>query len=597
MILQSLVRYYEALEEKGEITRPGWCTAKAAFALELSGDGRLIRVLPIKIEVPRGKKTVWEAQKLTVPEMATRASNVCANFLCDNSSYLLGIDRKGKPERTKECFQCAKEKHLDVLKNTESPVAAAVKRYFEIWDPETAEEDPVLSEDLEEILGGANLIFMVDGQYAHEDGAIREAWESYARSASDGPEGICLVTGKRTQIARTHGALRGVPGAQPSGAALISFNASAFESYGKEQSYNAPVGKYAVYAYTTALSYLLADRRHTTLIGDTTVVYWSEDGADVCRDVFASVMEPTQDNCEIVDSVFKKLAAGKAVGASGVLEDLSTEQRFYILGLAPNAARISVRFFYQDSFGNILRHIKEHYDRMEIARPAKDTAQFLGIWRMLQETVNKKSKDKKPAANIAGAVYRAVLSGERYPDSLYQAVLLRIRAEQDDKEKGGYKITRGRAAIIKAYLLRNTNYDKEEFTMALNEDCKITAYTLGREFAVLEKIQKEANDNKDVNTTIKDRYFNGACAAPASIFPILFKLKNSHLKKLSNKKREIYFENLLTQLQGEMIHSQAAEGSVPEYPKRLSLEEQGVFILGYYHQTEKFYEKKSEEES
>lgn len=591
MILQSLVQYYESLERKGEITRPGWCMAKVAFALELSWDGQLKRVIPLKIEKERGKKMVFEPQLLKVPQMVTRSSGVASNFLCDNSSYLLGIDNKGKPERSRECFQCAKAKHLEILKDVDSVVGNAIVKFFESWNPNDAFGNPVLADSLDEILAGANLIFEVNGDYAQDAAEIREAWEVYQSSLAEGPEGICLVTGEKTQIARIHGTIKGVQGAQSSGAALVSFNAPAFESYGKEQSYNAPVGTYAVYAYTTALNHLLADRKHVTTLGDTTIVYWSEEGEEVYQDIFQDVSEPSFDNFEIVDGVFKNLEAGKAIHVPGVAESISMNQKFYILGLAPNAARIAVRFFYQDSFGNILKHLKEHYDRMEIVRPAKDGAQYLGTWRMMMETVNKKSRDKKPIPNMAGATYRAIISGGRYPNSLYQAVLGRIRAEQDDSDSGIYKITRGRAAIIKAFLLRNGTADKEEITMALNEDSKNVAYTLGREFAVLEAIQEDANPG--INATIKDRYFNAACATPASIFPILFKLKNSHTRKMNSKGKEVYYEKMLGDLQGRLPVSEDGESG---YPKRLSLEEQGMFILGYYHQTQKRYEKKTKEE-
>ena len=447
MILQSLVQYYEALEQKGEITRPGWCIARVSFALELSPNGDLKRIISLKNEVPKGKKTVWEPQKLKVPQMITRSSGVTANFLCDNSSYFLGIDNKGKPERSRECFLCAKEKHLEILRETDCPAAEAVKHYFESWDPDKAEENCLVSEVLDEITAGANLVFWVEDEYVHTDTAVVEAWENYRQNLEEGITGTCLVTGKKTEIARIHGNIKGVQGAQSSGAALVSFNAPAFESYGKEQSYNAPVGNYAVYAYTTALNHLLADRRHVSMIGDTTIVYWSEDGEEAYQDIFLSMSEPTMDNCEIVDGVFKNLESGKAVNISGVAENLSLSQKFYILGLAPNAARIAVRFFYQDSFGNILKNLKAHYDRMDIIRPQTDGIKYLGVWRMLMETVNKKSRDKKPVPNMAGAVYRAIISGDRYPDSLFQSVMGRIRSEQDDSSIGIYKITRGRAAI------------------------------------------------------------------------------------------------------------------------------------------------------
>ena len=591
MILQALVEYYEALERKEKITSPGWCRARVAYGLDISEQGELMGVIPLKKEQQKGKKTVWVPQDLTVPQMVSRCSGVSANFLCDHSGYMLGIDNKGKPERSRECFEYAKKKHKDILGNISSPAARAVCRFFDCWAPDRAAENPYLVPELEEIISGSNLVFMIDGEYVHEDPDIMQCWEEYSHQSGTGPEGVCLVTGRREEIARIHGTIKGVQGAQSSGAALVSFNAPAFESYGKEQSFNAPVGTYAAYAYTTALNYLLSDRSHGTTIGDTAVVYWSEEGDERYQNIFACVSEPTMENQEIVDGVFKNLAEGKAVAVQDVKDSLDMEKRFYILGLAPNAARLAVRFFYQDSFGNILKHIKEHYDRMEIVRPAADAVEYLGIWRMLQETVNKKSRDKKPVPSMSGAVYRSIISGSRYPASLYQAVLGRIRAEQDDGDSRIYKITRGRAAIIKAYLLKNGNI-REEITMALNEDSNNTAYILGREFAVLEAIQEEANPG--LNATIKDKYFNSACATPAAIFPILFKLKNSHIKKMNNGAKEIYYEKMLCDLQGRLT---VAEGQRAACPRRLTLEEQGMFILGYYHQTQKRYEKKIKEEA
>lgn len=596
MILQSLVRYYEMLEKKGEITIPGWCAAKVSFALALSEEGKLLRIHPLKLSRENGKKTVEVAQRMVVPEMATRASNILSNFLCDNSGYFLGIDNKGKPERTKECFEAARAKHREILSGCDGKAARAVLRFFETWNQEEAAreslETGVLADCLEDILKGGNLVFTLeDNHYAHDDDEIKNAWKRYYETPGEGKEGICMVTGERTEIARIHGTLRGVKGAQPSGAALVSFHAPAFESYGKEQSFNAPVGVYAAYAYTTALNQLLSDIRYHVTIGDTTVVYWSGNGEEAYPRVFSAVMEPTADNAEILTGIFKLLEEGKAVDTEGAVQNLSLNQKFYILGLAPNAARLAVRFFYEDSFGNILKHVKAHYDRMAIVRPYGDSMEHLGIWRMLSEIVNKKSRDKKPAANLAGSIYRAVISGSSYPEGLYQAVLGRIRAEQDDSKSRIYKITRGRAAIIKAHLLRNRGYDKEEITMGLNENCTDTAYLLGREFAVLERIQADANPG--INATIKDRYFNSACAAPASIFPILFKLKNSHIRKISSESRKIFFEQRLGEVQGMIPISN--DGSTA-LPKRLDLEGQGKFILGYYHQTQKLYEKKTKEE-
>lgn len=582
MILQSLMAYYEALEKKGLVQRPGWCQAKVSHVLELSEDGELKRVIPLKEEQKTGKKTVMVSKILKVPEMVSRASGIAANFLCDNSTYFLGIDKKGKPERSRDCFRATAALHHLVLDQAEGMAARAVLRFFDTWNPETAMDCPVLQPELDEILKGGNLVFEVDGDYPQEISGIQEAWEAYREQGQAGTTGICLVTGKRGEIARTHNAIRGIPGAQASGAMLVSFNAPAFESYCKVQSYNAPVGTYAVYAYTTALNWLVADKKHASRMGDMMVVYWSEDGEQAYQDVFWDALEPSVDNFELIDGVFKNLEQNKAIDVEDVEEKLSLDQRFFILGLSPNAARVSVRFFYQDSFGNVLKNLKAHYDRMEIIKPSFDHRKYLGVFSMLLETANTKAKEIKPAPNLAGAVYQAILANSRYPYALYQAVIGRIRAEK--------KVTRGKAAIIKAFLLQNGSYDKKEVTMALNDECSNAAYILGREFSVLEAVQEDANPG--INATIKDRYFNSACATPASIFPILFKLKNSHIRKLP-RKSAVYYEKLLQHLQDKL--ETGYDGTA--IPKRLTLEEQGMFILGYYHQTQNRYDKKNKEEA
>ena len=287
------------------------------------------------------------------------------------------------------------------------------------------------------------------------------------------------------------------------------------------------------------------------------------------------VLEPQVDNQEVIKGVFKALWENRPVVVDDI--ELNIDQKFYILGLAPNAARLSVRFFYQNNFGNILENLSEHYQRMEVVRPQWDNQEYLGVNDMFQETVNHNSKDKKPKASMAGATLKAILEGGRYPESLYGNVLLRIRCEQG-------RVTRGRAAIIKAYLLKNKAIIKEGNFVGLNENTNERAYVLGRIFAVLEAIQEEANPG--INATIKDRYYNSASTTPASVFPILIRLKNSHIRKLEKQKEsmKVHYEKTLTDLFGR----------IENFPIRLSLEEQGSFALGYYHQVEKRFEKKGD---
>lgn len=575
MILQSLVEHYERLAAQGKVSRQGWCNAKVSYCINLRRDGTVQGIIPLKQEVESGKKKVWIPSLMEVPEMVSRSSGVKANFLCDNSKYLLGIDKDGAGKRTQECFEAAKQIHLEMLEFVNSELSEAVRAFFEGWKPENAKDCKDIEQYWDDITAGGNLVFGMEMSYAQDDAAIREAWNQKISGSGDENTGICLVTGKKSEIARIHTVIKGVQGAQSSGAALVSFNAPAFESYGKEQSYNAPVGKYAVFAYTTALNYLLSQRDYVFQFGDTTVVFWSESGEETYQEIFDWSLEPNIDNQEALRGIFEALSKNKPI----VIDDLKLDmtKKFYILGLAPNAARLSVQFFYENSFDDVLNNLRLHYERMEIVKPVWDEQDYLGVWRMFQETVNQKSKDKKPRTNMTAAVLRAILSDGRYPESLYSNVLLRIRAEQGS-------VSSGRAAIIKACLLKKQILKKGEMFVGLNEENQDVAYNLGRIFAVLEAVQEEANSG--INTTIKDRYFNSACATPEIIFPILFKLKNSHIRKFSKQKEgtRIYYETLLTELQSR----------IDRYPKRLNLEEEGKFILGYYHQVQKRYEKKEE---
>ncbi|MCM1307913.1 MAG: type I-C CRISPR-associated protein Cas8c/Csd1 [Butyrivibrio sp.] len=578
MILQALVNRYEDLLKKGAISEPGWGKANVSFGLNLNGDGEVIGLLSLKISKPSGKKTVLAPQSMEVPQPVKRSVDIKANFLCDNSTYIFGVDEKGNKERAKQCFCACRELHLKLLKNAESEAALAIIRFFEKWNPEAAQEKQYLSDNWKDLTAGANILFYYDGESVMANPEIRECWRNYYNNSDSGNSGICMVTGKNAPIAVLHPTIKGVRGAQAMGTSLVSFNAPSFCSYGKEQGGNAPVSEYAAFAYATALNELLNDREHTKAIGDTTVVCWAEGGDAVYQDVAMVALFGTEDEGGLTEQdlsmILSKIQKGDMVRFKD--EWISPDRHFYILGLAPNAARLSVRFFMEDSFGKIVRHIQEHYERLEIVRPSNDKFTILPIWKLISETVNNKAKDKSPSPQMAADTLKAVLNGGAYPTSLLNGVMLRIRAERD--------VTRGRAAIIKAYYLRNKNKDcpKEVLKMELNEECRNVPYTLGRLFAVLEHIQQKANPG--INATIKDKYFSAASATPARIFPKLIDLAQKHLRKL-DEGRKINFNKKI----GELTETVGTE-----YPMRLNLPQQGSFQLGYYHQTQKCYQKKEE---
>lgn len=576
MILQALVSYYETLAARGELPQPGWAPVKVSYVLNLDDQGDITTVVCIKEEVTRGKKKVLVPQTIQLPAPVKRTVGVTANFLCDNSSYILGADKKGKPKRSLECFQACKTLHETLLVSVEEPAARALLSFFDHWQPEKLTEHPAFAhQDMEDLLASANLIFRYRGRYLHEIPAIRQAWQDYYNNSQNGQQFPCLVTGKLAPVAQLHPSIKGIYGAQSSGASLVSFNAPAFCSYDREQGLNAPTSQYAAFAYGAALNYLIATQN--TRVGDVTLLFWAESGEEAYADAlkqFSFEDEDDQYKEEDLKGLMESLAEGADVEWDGTRID--PNMTFYILGISPNAARLSVRFFLRNSFGQFIRNVKAHYDRLEIVRPSFDPFDNIPVWRMLKETVNPNSREKKPAADMAGDTLRAILTNTPYPATLLDGVTLRIRADRE--------MNRTRAAILKAYYLKNSNpfVPEEVLTVSLNPDSNNEAYILGRMFSVLEAIQSDATPG--INATIRDKYFSSASATPGVVFPTLVNLAQKHLRKLDEGKK-IFYDKQLTELMSKLGET---------YPNRMNLPQQGAFQLGYYHQTQYRFTKKED---
>ena len=541
MILQSLVHYYESLLAQGLLTKPGWVNEKVTWALEITPQGEVAAVHDLRLTHTNGKRSVLLPRSLSVPKREKRSRGVVVNFLCDKSSYILGVDSKGNPKHTMECFRACRKFHLALLQDESSPAAEAVCAFFTNWDPAKISSIPAFSSYLDEIQNGGNIVFLLeDGRFVTDDPAIQHAWEKHCNPTDDAPSEFCLVTGQPQTIARLHPSIKGVAGAHSAGASLVSFNSESFCSYGHKQGENSPVGNYAAFAYTQALSYLLADYEHVQHIGDTTVVCWAESGSSLYQDIGMAALfaDNRFDENQLRDMV-ARLAQGKAANWQDAT--LDPGEHFYILGLSPNAARLSVRFFWQDTFGKLAQNAQLHFEQLNIARSASDKFQTIPLYFLLQETVNKKASNPAPPPQLAGEVIRAILNGTPYPTLLLNNVFLRIRAERN--------VTRGRAAIIKAYYLRRENAlcPKEVLTVELNKGSNYQPYLLGRLFAVLEAVQQTANPN--LTTTITDRYFNSAASTPAVVFPTLVKLAQKHLQKL-NAAQKVYYNKQITDLLG-----------------------------------------------
>lgn len=595
MILQALVRCYEALAERGELEKPGWSPVKVSWGLELDADGQVKSLLAMGGTDAKGKQI---PRTMTLPNKLKSTSRASSNFLWDNSEYILGLERKESTTEenftTEKNFQACVWRHQEILKEVKHPFAEAIVRFFDSWKPENSFENPIIKSNIKELIKGGNIVFVMSDsngelQFAHDVPEIRRAWDEAYVSMGNAEIGRCLVTGEKAPIAILHPSISGVYGAKSFGALLVSFNMESSESYGKEQGRNAPVGQYAAFAYGAALNYMVGQENFHGRLGDTTLVYWAEGAEPAYSNAFMAMMgmggeEKNEITQKELNGVLTALCQGRTVNWANV--PLNPKNRFYILGLAPNASRLSVRFFLRDSFGAFVEHYQKHQERLNIVRPAFDERETLSMWALLRETVNPNSRDKSAQPQLVGELLRAVLTGSLYPSAMFTQTEIRLRAEKD--------ITRGKAAIIKAFLLRNVVEQQKEqihvYKEVLGVELNISKttylpYRLGRLFAVLEAVQQRANPN--INTTIKDRYFNSACATPALVFPTLLRLAQSHLGKIGGG-AEVYYDKMITELLGDVTQS---------YPARLSLQDQGIFQLGYYHQKQKLFTKKEEKDN
>ncbi|MDR1619574.1 MAG: type I-C CRISPR-associated protein Cas8c/Csd1 [Clostridiales bacterium] len=591
MILQALTRYYalmdearDTLDEWNQMPPLWFAHAKISYGLCLKEDGTLTQILPLKVETQANKKTAEIPQSMTLPMPYVRSANIVANYLCDNALFLLGYDYKGDTKRTSECFADSKKLHQEILRGIDCPAARAVYAYFDRYNPQTPHptlSDPAL---IAEMKAGRYFLFIApDGTYAHDDIKLQEAWVRYKNAQLSSTRMQCLVTGEADEpIAPLHPKIKGVRNAQSSGASLVSFNASAYESYGLSSSINAPVSEYAAFAYATALNYLLSRPSHHASLADTSIVYWAEDANPAYVDYFSAVFSPQENQNALLDSIMEKVARGLPIAGEG----LDSGTPFCVLGLAPNAARIAVRFFLQDTFGNMLSNIVSHYKRLEIAK-APYEPNHVTPYRLLKETVHPMSKDNASSPLLAGAVLKAILSDTNYPEALMQNVLLRVRAE--------HSISRGKAAILKAYLLQNQGNDpktKEVAQVSLQEDCTVLPYVLGRLFAALEFVQadslKQDDRKQDIGANIKKKFFSSACDTPALIFNELLKQYPVYLNRMKSESRRIFYSNLVLDLMGKL----PAPNEADAFPARLSNTEQCRFLLGYHHQSQRFYQKR-----
>jgi len=581
MILQVLNAYYQRLaDDPGQdVPRPGYSNEKMYFALVLSAQGKLLAVEDLR----REEKKKRLPQEMFVPAAVKRTVAVAPNFLWDNTGYVLGADAKGKPERARECFDAFRDLVHRATAGPQAPAAAvqdaglaAVRAFLAAWEPERAAEAIGAFLPWEDVAGW-NVVFRLDGErgYVHERPAARAAWEALAAAAGAGEAAFCLITGQQGPVARLHPSIKGVRGAQSSGAALVSFNCDAFTSHGKEQNFNAPVSEAATFAYSTALNHLLRrGSRRTVQIGDATTVFWTEAPAGM-EELFGLFLGARMDDDEAegapaedggtaqkVRAALEAIRDGKSPAELG-----DAAVGFYVLGLAPNAARLAVRFFEATSVGEMGRRLGRHFRALAMERRSEREPEFPGLWQLLIELAPLRKTENIPPV-LGGAIMRAILAGRPYPHSLLTTIIARIRAD--------HEVSYLRAALLKAYFIRAQGAQHKEVGMTLDTAKADIGYRLGRLFAVLEKAQQDALPG--INATIKDRFYGAASATPRAVFPKLIKLAQHHIAKAK-------YGYVSDKRLGEIMED------LPAFPAHLSVAGQGEFALGYYQQRNALWRK------
>jgi CRISPR-associated protein Csd1 len=577
MILQALAGYYRRMSEEGgaDLAPEGFERKGIPFVIVLNNDGGFVGIDDTR--EGEGKKKA--ARVFTVPKGVKKTSGIVANLLWDTPAYVVG---RAKPdpkkekavldERARDQFQCFVEKIRETFpEDGADKGVGAVMRFLTVGCFDALFAHPLWSE-IEE--SGVNLTFRLesDASLVCQRPAVlaRLTSGNGNTAAPDDSRQICLVTGESDEPTRLHTAIKGVWGAQTSGANIVSFNLDAFRSFGKEQGMNAPVGKKAEFAYTTALNAMLVKGSRKRLqVGDATTVFWAGKKNEI-EDVFADIFgEPAKENPDQASKAIRILYEAPQAGTPPLTEDYTP---FYVLGLAPNAARIAVRFWHAGTVAETARHILQHFDDCAMVHGPKQP-KHLSLFRLLVSTALQGKSENIPP-NLGGEFMKAILSGTPYPQTMLAAAIRRCRAERE--------ITYPRAALIKAVLARAARFYKQpekEVGMALDTGNINIGYRLGRLFATLEKIQEEASPG--INATIRDRFYGAASGTPVAAFPHLMKLKNHHLAKLENRGRAVNLEKIIT----EII------GGIDDFPTHLSLQDQGRFSVGYYHQRQDFFTK------
>lgn len=600
MLIKALCDYYDILSKAGKVLPEGYSNVGVHYLVSLTPEGKVDAITDYQDRIPEilknGKTKIQTNPKTVRMPKRTEKSAIDSNIIEHRPLYLFGLSYAEDSmdvddKKARKSHEACVKTNLEFLEGIDSPVVNAYRNFLQNWKPENEIHNGKLIE-LGKKYNTFRFAFCLSGNpdiLLHEDPAVKKKWEQKIQEAKDSTDENsnvqCAITGEYAPIARIHNKIKGVYGGQASGTGLVTFNNPSENSYGNEQSYNSNISEAAMEKYTEALNYLLQGRKHKILLDDLTILFWAMNAEETCEDTFLAMLngESEKMDSEATDKMLQDLMA-KSKDAEAYqrqlesLDDIDEKVVFYMVGIKPNASRLSLKFIDRKRYSDVLWNILQFQKDMQISEEFK----AVPFYRIKKELVSPKSSNEVCNPALLSKVFEAIIYGYKYPIALLETVVRRVKTDKDVSITGN----RIRAGLIKAVL--NRMAEKEEIPMSLDRENRNQAYLCGRLFAVLEQLQDTASGG-NLNSTIKDRFFASAASKPVLVFPKLLKLSQNHLDKFrgKNERNYVFYNKLISEII-DMLQG--------EFPDTLLLADQGKFIIGYYQQRQRFFEKKNTEQ-
>lgn len=600
MLIKALCDYYDILSKAGKVLPEGYSNVGVHYLVSLTPEGKVDAITDYQDRIPEilknGKTKIQTNPKTVRMPKRTEKSAIDSNIIEHRPLYLFGLSyaedsMDADDKKAQKSHEACVKMNLEFLEGLDSPIVNAYRNFLQNWEPENEIHNGKLME-LGKKYNTFRFAFCLSGNpdiLLHEDPAVKKKWEQRIQEAKDSKDEDsnvqCAITGEYAPIARIHNKIKGVYGGQASGTGLVTFNNPSENSYGNEQSYNSNISEAAMEKYTEALNYLLQGRKHKILLDDLTILFWAMNAEETCEDTFLAMLngESEKMDSEATDKMLQDLMA-KSKDAEAYqrqlesLDDIDEKVVFYMVGIKPNASRLSLKFIDRKRYSDVLWNILQFQKDMQISEEFK----AVPFYRIKKELVSPKSSNEVCNPALLSKVFEAIIYGYKYPIALLETVVRRVKTDKDVSITGN----RIRAGLIKAVL--NRMAEKEEIPMSLDRENRNQAYLCGRLFAVLEQLQDTASGG-NLNSTIKDRFFASAASKPVLVFPKLLKLSQNHLDKFrgKNERNYVFYNKLISEII-DMLQG--------EFPDTLLLADQGKFIIGYYQQRQRFFEKKNTEQ-